>query len=123
MVVRLKLPRWFGCPAIGILLTLPIISGGIAPVQADEPAVEAWAKEKCVRYERAWKRATDFVGPSGISAEFIQGNEKFIADGCSSGADVCPRSAEEIKLANVLTMAAMNFGTASSFLPFVCRQR
>jgi hypothetical protein len=106
-----------------VLLTLAVLLSGLAPAHAEDPAVEAWAKEKCVRYERAWKRATDFVGPNGISREFIEGNEKFIADGCSSGADVCPRSAEEIKLANVLTMAAMNFGTASSFLPFVCRQR
>lgn len=104
-------------------LILAIAMIGFAPAHAEDPAVEAWAKEKCVRYERAWKRATDFVGREGISREFIEGNEKFIADGCSSGADVCPRSAEEIKLANVLTMAAMNFGTASSFLPFVCRQR
>jgi len=106
-----------------VLLTLAVIMSSLAPAHAEDPAVEAWAKEKCVRYERAWKRATGFVGPNGISREFVEGNEKFIADGCSSGADVCPRSAEEIKLANVLTMAAMNFGTASSFLPFVCRQR
>ena len=106
---------------VSLILTIAMMS--FTPAHAEDPAVEAWAKEKCVRYERAWKRATDFVGPNGISREFIEGNEKFIADGCSSGADVCPRSAEEIKLANVLTMAAMNFGTASSFLPFVCRQR
>ncbi|MBW6425247.1 hypothetical protein KX729_27840 [Rhizobium sp. XQZ8] len=108
---------------IRILLTFAVILNNIAPAHAEDPAVEAWAKEKCVRYERAWNRAKDFVGPNGISREFIEGNEKFIADGCSSGADICPRSVEEIKLANVLTMAAMNFGTASSFLPFVCRQR
>ncbi|CDZ36094.1 hypothetical protein NOJ28_13585 [Neorhizobium galegae] len=76
-----------------------------------------------MRYERAWKRAKDFIGLEGVSDDFIKGNEKFIADGCSSGADVCPHSPQEIKLANALTMAAMNFGTASSFLPFICRQR
>ena len=105
------------------LLILAFAVNGLAPVRAEEPEVEAWAKEKCVRYERAWHKALDFTGREGIGDDFIRGNEKFIADGCSSGADVCPRSTEEINLANVLTMAAMNFGTASSFLPFVCRKR
>ena len=106
-----------------LLLIIALTLNGLAPAHADEPGVEAWAKEKCVRYDRAWRKALDFTGRAGISEDFIRGNETFIADGCSSGADVCPRSAQEINLANVLTMAAMNFGTASSFLPFVCRQR
>jgi hypothetical protein len=103
--------------ALALLLAAFAASGAFA----DEP--DAWTREKCVRYERAWLKAIDFVGRDGISQDFIAGNEKFIADGCSSGADVCPHSPEEIELANVLTMAAMNFGTASSFLPFICRQR
>jgi hypothetical protein len=37
-------------------------------------------------------------------------------------ADVCPRSGEEIETANVLTIAAMNAGMASTFLPFACRK-
>ena len=106
-----------------ILLILAAIFAATTPARAADPAEEAWAKKKCARYAVAWKQARDFVGPTGIGDAFIQGNEKFIADGCSSGADVCPHSPEEINLANVLTMAAMNFGTASSFLPFVCRQR
>jgi len=106
-----------------ILLILVIALAGFGPARAGDAEVEAWAKEKCVRYERAWNRAKDFIGLEGVSDDFIKGNEKFIADGCSSGADVCPHSPREIKLANTLTVAAMNFGTASSFLPFICRQR
>lgn len=108
---------------IRILLIPAVALTGFGSARAEEPEVEAWAKEKCVRYERAWKRAKDFIGLEGVSDDFIKGNEKFIADGCSSGADVCPHSPQEIQLANALTMAAMNFGTASSFLPFICRQR
>lgn len=61
------------------------------------------------------------VGRKGVSDHFIAGNEAFIAAGCSNGADVCPRSAKDVDLANKLTLAAMGFGTASTFLPFVCR--
>ena len=106
-----------------ILLILAVTLASFGPIRAEDAEVEAWAKEKCIRYERAWNRAKGFIGIEGVSAEFIKGNEKFIADGCSSGADVCPHSPKEIELANALTMAAMNFGTASSFLPFICRQR
>ena len=106
-----------------LLLILAVTWAGIGSARAEDTEVKAWAKEKCVRYERAWIRAKDFIGLDGVSNDFIKGNEKFIADGCSSGADVCPHSPQEIKLANALTMAAMNFGTASSFLPFICRQR
>lgn len=77
--------------------------------------------EKCVRYEKAFDELLDFVGPEGVSESFIQGNRDFIAAGCSNGADVCPTTDKDIELANGLTIAAMNFGTASSFLPFVCR--
>jgi hypothetical protein len=61
------------------------------------------------------------VGRDGVTEHFIKGNEAFIAAGCSNGADVCPESPEDFALANKLTIAAMGFGTASTFLPFVCR--
>ncbi|WP_337268506.1 hypothetical protein [Oryzifoliimicrobium ureilyticus] len=65
----------------------------------------------------------DKVGHKGISETFIAGNRAFIAAGCSNGADVCPQTSQEINLANYLTIEMMNFGTASSFLPFICRSR
>ncbi|MBR0555671.1 hypothetical protein J5J10_08245 [Ciceribacter sp. L1K23] len=91
------------------------------PVPAQESSTDAWTVEKCVRYDRAFNELLDFVGPEGVTADFVSGNRKFISDGCSSGADVCPVSDKDIELANALTIAAMGFGTASSFLPFVCR--
>lgn len=82
---------------------------------------DAWTREKCVRYERAFRQLLPSVAPKGVTDSFIKGNESFIAAGCSDGADVCPKSPADFELANALTIAAMNFGTASTFLPFVCR--
>jgi hypothetical protein len=91
---------------------------GFAPLQAEE---RSWAEEKCARYDKAFHELLDLVGRDGISDHFIKGNEAFIAAGCSNGADVCPESGKDFDLANKLTIAAMGFGTASTFLPFVCR--
>jgi hypothetical protein len=91
-----------------------------APLQAEE---RSWAEEKCARYDKAFHELLDLVGRDGISEHFIKGNEAFIAAGCSNGADVCPESPKDFDLANKLTIAAMGFGTASTFLPFVCRSR
>jgi hypothetical protein len=49
-------------------------------------------------------------------------HEAFLASGCTARAAVCPRSAEELEIANVMVVLAMNAGTASTFLPFSCRK-
>lgn len=82
---------------------------------------DAWTQEKCVRYERAWRELLPTFVAKGVTGAFVSGNEAFIAAGCANGADVCPASPADFELANALTIAAMNFGTASTFLPFVCR--
>ncbi|MCL6708072.1 hypothetical protein M8R20_13800 [Pseudomonas sp. R2.Fl] len=103
---------------LAALALLPVPAG---LAHAGETAPDAWTVEKCVRYEKAFGELLAFVGPQGVSEGFIRGNRDFIAAGCSNGADVCPTSDKDIELANALTIAAMSFGTASSFLPFVCR--
>ena len=108
---------------LALVIAAPFVFTLLSATEAAAAEPDAWTKEKCVRYGRAWQKALNFTGRQGISENFIHGNETFIAEGCSTGADVCPRSPEEINLANVLTTAAMNFGTASSFLPFICRAR
>jgi len=40
--------------------------------------------------------------------------------GCTEAIDICPRSSNEIHIANALTLAMMNSGAASTFLPFRC---
>lgn len=104
-----------------VLLALALLSTLASPISAEESTPDSWTVEKCVRYERAFEELLHFVGPEGVSENFIRGNHDFIAAGCANGADVCPISDKDIELANALTIAAMNFGTASSFLPFVCR--
>lgn len=92
---------------------------GTAPTA--QSAERSWAEEKCARYDKAFDEILDMVGRDGITEGFIAGNKAFIAAGCSNGADVCPQSPADTDLANKLTLAAMGFGTASTFLPFVCR--
>lgn len=89
---------------------------------AQQPRAETWTAEKCTRYTKAWTDALARSGRQGLGKEFIERHEAFIAGGCTAQADVCPRSKEELDLANVLVIRAMNAGMASTFLPFACRK-
>ena len=101
------------------LLATLILLIPLTPAQA---TTRTWAQEKCARYDKAFTEILDMVGRDGVTEDFIAGNRAFIAAGCSNGADVCPQSDKDVDLANKLTLAAMGFGTASTFLPFVCRK-
>ena len=103
-----------------ICLCAILFIAGFAPLRAEE---RSWAQEKCARYDKAFHELLDLVGRDGVTEHFIKGNQAFIAAGCSNGADVCPQSPKDFDLANKLTIAAMGFGTASTFLPFICRAR
>ena len=81
-----------------------------------------WRVVKCERYRQAWAEVRKRWGGEGLGPVFIERHDAFLASGCTADADVCPRSAREIEIANILTIAAMNAGTASTFLPFVCRR-
>jgi hypothetical protein len=98
---------------------------GLLIVLAQAPAVaqpsRSWPEVKCARYKKAWTDALARRGSRGLSEDFMASHEAFLASGCTARANVCPRSAEELDLANVLTVLAMNAGTASTFLPFACR--
>src|SRR3954447_21656853 len=65
---------------------------------------------------------TPSVRSSVDYCKFLDRHEAFLASGCTAKADVCPRSPEELELANIMVLAAMNAGTASTFLPFSSRQ-
>ncbi|CAN7461905.1 hypothetical protein [Rhizobium sp. LjRoot254] len=107
-------------PWLRILLALACVAGAASAVHAEgEP--DAWSQAKCARYDKAFHELLDLGDRKGETEGFIKGNEDFIKAGCSNGADVCPQSAGDFKLANDLTLAAMGFGTASTFLPFICR--
>ena len=82
----------------------------------------SWPEVKCARYSKAWSEALARRGTQGLGREFLDRHEAFLASGCTTKADVCPRSTEELELANMMVVAAMNAGTASTFPPFACRK-
>ena len=99
-----------------------LITDGTIPTAAQEPQPQSWPEVKCARYRKAWSDALAHRGMKGLSQEFIDRHEAFLTSGCTTKGDVCPRSAEELELANMMVVAAMNAGTASTFPPFSCRK-
>lgn len=106
----------FASLALGTLLTLC----ATASLQAQAP--ENWPQVKCERWRSAYDEALKRIGRKGLGQEFFAGNEAFIASGCQNPPDVCPRSVEELNFANVMVMAGMNAGLASTFMPYACRK-
>jgi hypothetical protein len=103
---------------LSALLALSLVTGP----QAQAPAKRSWAEEKCERYAKSWAELLARRGRKGLGESFVAAHDAFLASGCTARADVCPRSEEELEMANVLTLAAMNAGAASTFLPFACRR-
>ena len=62
------------------------------------------------------------IGHERARAGIFERHEAFLASGGTRTADVCPRSDEELNLANIMVVSAMNAGTASTFPPFDCRK-
>jgi hypothetical protein len=93
-----------------------------SPTAAQSPQPQSWPEMKCARYKQAWSDAIAHRGTDGLSREFIERHDAFTASGCTSQGDVCPRSEEELNFANMMVIAAMNAGTASTFPPFACRK-
>lgn len=105
---------------LAVLLGSSIANGVSLAVAQENP--QSWSEVKCARYKKGWSDALARRGTRGLGREFLDSHEAFLASGCRAGAGVCPRSPEELELANVLTIVAMNAGTASTFLPFACRK-
>lgn len=108
--------------AAAVVLLAGFVASGAAPSSAQEPQPHSWPEVKCARYRKAWSDALAHRGLEGLSREFLDRHEAFLASGCTTQGDVCPRSAEELDLANMMVVAAMNAGTASTFPPFSCRR-
>ncbi len=106
-----------------VLATLLAVAfAGISHSVAQSTLPKSWPEVKCERYSKAWSEALARRGTRGLSQEFMERHEAFLASGCTTKADVCPRSSEELDLANMMVVAAMNAGTASTFPPFACRK-
>lgn len=102
--------------ALGTLLAL----SAVGSLQAQAP--QNWPQVKCERWRGAYDEALKRIGRKGLGEEFLARNEAFIASGCQTPPDVCPRNAEELTFANVMVMAGMNAGLGSTFMPFACRK-
>lgn len=96
-----------------LLLLLALLA---SPVAAQTPQ-----DAKCARYAAAWTEAQSRIGQAGLGGAFLAGQDAFIASNCRARPGICPRSPQELAMADILTIAAMNAGMASSFLPFACR--
>jgi len=107
--------------AIAAVLAITF-AGSVSPAAAQNTLPKSWPEVKCERYGKAWAEALTRRGRHGLSPEFIERHEAFLASGCTTRADVCPRSTEELDMANIMVVAAMNAGTASTFPPFACRK-
>lgn len=105
-----------------LIVSSTIIAFGISPGHTQDRPGQSWVEVKCERYKKAWAEALRRRGTKGIGQEFLERHEAFLASGCTTQADVCPRSTEEFDLANMMVVAAMNAGTASTFPPFSCRK-
>ena len=100
----------------GLALTAALLLA--SPASAEE--LSAWQQQKCALYTDAWARALDGIGSEDINYNFLATNENFIASGCTEQIAICPRSNQERDIADLITLAMMNEGAASTFLPFRC---
>ena len=105
---------------VAFALGIVALWAGAAWAQTSQPA-SAWQAEKCAIYQQSWNQALDFFGADNLNYNFIAQNENFITSGCTAPPGVCAQSSQELEIANALTIAMMNAGTASTFLPFRCQ--
>lgn len=105
---------------IRLALAAGLLLATAAQVLAQPAPPENWPAIKCERYTKAWGEALAKFGRKGLGQPFIDSHEAFLASGCSIKGEVCPRSKEELDLANVMVIMGMNQGMASTFMPFAC---
>ena len=102
--------------------TVAIAAAFVHLVEAPVDAAQSWTEVKCARYTEGARRVMRRQASTGVSREFLDRHEAFLASNCSARADICPATQEEIALADTLTILAVNGGTAGTFLPFSCRR-
>jgi hypothetical protein len=110
----------FDCAAFVRLLGALLAATFLMTVagRGDAPRTE-WQITKCRVYSEALERLKE-AGWEELSASFLEENAAFVQKGCVARIAVCPRTRADLDAANILTIASMNAGTASSFLPFDC---
>jgi hypothetical protein len=102
-------------------LSLFAFASAILDAGAQEKA-RSWTEENCVRYAKLWSEALRRKGTHGLGTEFLDRHNAFVASGCTAAIEVCPRSADELAMANILVLASYNAGMGSTFTLFACRR-
>ena len=105
---------------IVLALALGLCASPITQLRAQSSPPANWPAVKCERYTKAYAEALAKFGRKGLGQPFLDAHEAFLASGCSIKGEVCPRSTEELNLANVMVIMGMNQGMASTFMPFAC---
>lgn len=77
--------------------------------------------EKCLIYNNAFDAVLAKNKHGSLSETFIAESIAFIKSGCVEYSFVCPRNQADLDAANQLTVATMNRGLASTFVPFKCQ--
>jgi hypothetical protein len=90
------------------------------PLAAQDAEGPGWRAQKCALYRAAVEAALEFQGREGLTEAFLAANQSFIDGGCQDRGAVCPVTAAELTLADILTIMTMNEGMASTFVPFNC---
>lgn len=103
-------------PILFAVLAFLAIAMPVSPLRAQSD----WIAKKCALYTDAWSRALSSNPNITISENFRTANEDFISSGCVKEITVCPRSKDELELANTLAIVMLNEGAASTFMPFAC---
>lgn len=106
----------------GYSLLMAVALMAVLPLQntTAEEAPTPWQIKKCKIYREAWKDLPKLMDTTAFTQGFNDLNEAFIASKCLGNTKICPTNEAKIKAANLLTIASMNGGTASSFPPFRC---
>ena len=94
--------------------------GTPCPASANDSAPDDWTARKCDLYAEAWQWVLETRDLRGVSTGFITTHQAFIDSGCDATITTCPQTTAEIALADLLTVASMNEGMASTFAPFAC---
>ena len=108
------------CVALAIVAAPVASATGRAFAGFKSIAPQDWHDVKCRRYKKAWVEVLGREGTQGLGKDFLDRHEAFLASNCTRPSDVCPRSFEELKLANIMVVRSMDFGAASTFVPFYC---
>lgn len=92
----------------------------LALAAAAAAAEASWTERKCELYADATAAALSWTPPEGLGEEFLARHQAFLDSGCTRPHDVCPRTPQEVALADLLLAMSMSEGMASTFVPFAC---